>query len=146
MVFCCNSCKEKTYESIKEEFNAYNEENDLLPEFYVDRNTFSSHYDYGYIYKITKRSTGEFYVGQTKYNPIFRWGQHLTTERFNVTNIQDYIFEVLEVCKSDKDSLLAKEAYWINHEREKCPEKCLNNQIPNEDDWKNKLEGEIDNA
>lgn len=146
MVFCCNSCKEKTYESIKEEFNAYNEDNDLIPEFYIDRNTFSSNYDYGYIYKITKRSTGEFYIGQTKYNPIFRWGQHLTTNRFNVNNIQDYIFEVIEVCKSSKDSLLAKEAYWINHEREKCPEKCLNHQIPNEDDWKNKLEGEVEDA
>lgn len=23
---------------------------------------------------ITKKSTGEFYVGQTRYAPVFRWG------------------------------------------------------------------------
>ena len=51
----------------------------------------------GYIYKITKRSTGEFYIGETTYVPIFRWGQHLLTERFNIDNIKDYIFEVIDI-------------------------------------------------
>jgi len=141
MVFCSSSCQEKKVGEIKQEFERYNEKNDIVPEFYVDRNTFSSYNQYGYIYKITKRSTGEFYIGQTKYNPIFRWGQHLTTDRFHVKNIMDYIFEVIDVVTwENREQLLAKEAYWINHERDKCPEKCLNNQIPKEEDWKEKLE------
>ena len=53
----------------------------------------------------------------------------------------DYIFEVIDVVTwENREQLLAKEAYWINHERNKCPEKCLNNQIPKEEDWKEKLE------
>jgi len=140
MAFCSHSCQEKKVEELKQEFQSYNEENDILPETYIDRNTFAKYNQYGYIYKITKRSTGEFYVGQTKYNPIFRWGQHLTTERFKVDDIMDYIFEVIDIVTyENRDQLLAKEAYWINHEREKCPEKCLNNKLPKEEVWKERL-------
>lgn len=140
LVFCSSTCQEKTVGAIKQEFEAYNEDNDCVPEFYVDRNTFASYSQYGYIYKITKRSTGEFYVGQTKYNPIFRWGQHLTTDRFKMDNIMDYIFEVIDIVTyENREQLLAKEAYWINHEREKCPEKCLNNQIPNSVEYNNEV-------
>lgn len=141
LVFCSNACQEKKVGAIKQEFEAYNEDNDCVPEFYVDRNTFASYNQYGYIYKITKRSTGEFYVGQTKYNPIFRWGQHLTTDRFKMDNIMDYVFEVIDIVTyENREQLLAKEAYWINHEREKCPEKCLNHQVPSEEEWKEKLD------
>ena len=140
LVFCSSACQEKIVGAIKQEFEAYNEDNDCVPEFYVDRNTFSSYNQYGYIYKITKRSAGEFYVGQTKYNPIFRWGQHLTTDRFKMDNIMDYIFEVIDIVTyENREQLLAEEAYWINHEREKCPEKCLNNQIPNSVEYNNEV-------
>ena len=143
MVFCSEACKTQKTEELKKEFNQYNEEHDLLPEFYVNQNTFSSCFGFGYIYKITKKSTGEFYVGQTKYNPIFRWWQHLTTERFNVSNIDDYIFEVIEVVKKEsREQLLAREAYWINHEAEKCPEKSLNRQFPDQEEWKKRVEDE----
>lgn len=136
-VFCSEYCREHKEQEIRLEFEKYNQQNDVIPDFYIDKSTFSAYSHCGYIYKITKRSTGEFYVGQTKYCPIFRWGQHLTTERFNIKNIDDYIFEVLDTVQWDNhDQLLAKEAYWINHEREKDPERCLNNQIPKEENWK----------
>lgn len=139
LVFCSSACQENKIQQIKQEFEAFNEENDMVPDFYVDKETFSNNH-HGYIYKITKRSTGEFYVGQSKYCPIFRWGQHLTTERFNIKNITDYIFEVLDVVDWDnRNQLLAKEAYWINHERNKDPERCLNNQIPNDEEWQEKI-------
>lgn len=134
MVFCSSACEEKKFETLKKEFDAYGTEHDLVPDLYVERNTFASQSSYGYIYKITKKSTGEFYVGQSKYNPIFRWGQHLTTERFKVEKMDDYIFEVLEIVNNTPESLRIKEAYWINTERAKCPEKCLNNQIPSEEE------------
>lgn len=134
--------KKKKFNELKDEFKSYSDENNLVPETFIDKNTFLSEYNSGYIYKITKKSTGEFYVGQSKYNPIFRWGQHLTTERFDVKNMDDYIFEVLEIVKNDFTVLRVKEAYWINKEREKNPDKCLNNQLPDEDKWEEKLEEE----
>lgn len=66
----------------------------------------------GYIYKITKKSTGEFYVGQTIYVPVFRWGQHLKTERFDIKNILDYQFEVIEIVPKG-ENILEREKYWI---------------------------------
>ena len=143
MVFCSEACKTQKTVDLKKEFQEYNEAHDLLPDFYVSKETFSSFYGYGYIYKITKKSTGEFYVGQTKYNPIFRWGQHLTTERFKVNNIDDYIFEVIEIVHMEsREHLLAREAYWISHEAEKCPEKSLNLQVPDAEEWKKRVEEE----
>jgi hypothetical protein len=85
----------------------------------------------GYIYKISKKSTEEFYVGQTIYVPIFRWGQHLLTERFNIQNIDDYVFEILEVVKNKK-LLNERETYWINKCRDENPELSLNIIIPKE--------------
>lgn len=29
-------------------------------------------------------------IGQTIYAPVFRWGQHLKTDRFNIKGITDY--------------------------------------------------------
>ena len=139
MVFCSEGCKGRTVERLKEEFNQYNEDHDLLPDFYIDKNSFAGS-TAGYIYKITKRSTGEFYVGQTKSVPIFRWGQHLTTPRFDIKNIDDYIFEVIEIVPyTCRDELLAREAYWITKEREKAPDKSLNNQLPDTEKWEEKV-------
>lgn len=79
----------------------------------------------GYIYKISKKSTKEFYVGQSIYVPIFRWGQHLKTDRFYLSDIEDYIFEVLEVVLADSN-LSEREKYWIQKLYKENPELSLN--------------------
>lgn len=79
----------------------------------------------GYIYKISKKSTGEFYIGQTVYAPIFRWGQHLKTDRFPINNIIDYQFEVLEIVPKDVN-ILEREKYYIQKYYKENPEKSLN--------------------
>lgn len=137
MRFCSNACKTRKESELKDEFKAFADDHDLLPETYISRESFS--YNCGYIYKITKRSTGEFYIGQTKYAPIFRWGQHLKTDRFKIDNIDDYVFEVIEKVENDNLVLHTKEAYYINKYKKEFPELCLNNQIPDEEEWKNKV-------
>ena len=107
--------------------NTLNEE--YIPDIYLDREHLYSTWDKGYIYIITKKSTGEFYVGQTNIVPIFRWGQHLKTARFPIENLVDYKFEVLEEV-SDKHLLLNREAYWINKMHDQNPELCLNKNLP----------------
>ena len=79
----------------------------------------------GYIYKITKKSSDEFYVGQTIYNPVFRWGQHLNTERFPLSDICDYKFEVLEIVPKGKN-ILEREKYYIQKLYKENPQKSLN--------------------
>lgn len=94
-------------------------------EFWVTRDMFTNNKLSGYIYKITKKSTGEFYVGQTMYAPVFRWGQHLKTERFTIDNILDYQFETIELVPKGGD-ILEREKYWIQKCYLECPEKSLN--------------------
>lgn len=79
----------------------------------------------GYIYKISKKSTGEFYIGQTMYAPVFRWGQHLKTDRFPIENITDYKFEVIEIVPKTKN-ILEREKYYIQKFYKENPEKSLN--------------------
>ena len=79
----------------------------------------------GYIYKITKKASGEFYVGQTINNPIFRWGQHLKGGRFDIEKIEDYRFEVIEIVHRG-ESILEREKYWIQKCYREAPEKSLN--------------------
>lgn len=93
-------------------------------EFYIQRDMFTQDVA-GYIYKITKKSTGEFYVGQTIYAPIFRWGQHLKTERFPIENIVDYKFEVLEIVPKT-ENILEREKFYIQTMYRENPEKSLN--------------------
>ena len=133
MVFCTNSCRNIKENQLIDEYKEYARANNLIEDnTWISRDTFSK-YDYGYIYQITKKSTGEFYVGKTKYVPIFRWGQHLTTERFKLENIEDYKFEILEVLKKSSDKKLSeREAYWINKKRNENPKLSLNVQIPQE--------------
>lgn len=127
MNFCCRHCYYKVKNDITEEMKEYCNKNNLLSNEWITKDSFSAVSD-GFIYMISKKSTGEFYVGQSRYVPIFRWGQHLLTERFNIDNIEDYVFEVLEVCK--KEELNYKEAYWINKKREDNPKLSLNIMIP----------------
>lgn len=79
----------------------------------------------GYIYKISKKSTGEFYIGQTMYAPVFRWGQHLKTERFPIENITDYKFEVIEIVPKT-ENILEREKYYIQKFYKENSEKSLN--------------------
>lgn len=125
-VYCCSRCREEHEQKLKEEFTNYAKENNWLSESWVDRyNTFEDKGCYGYIYLISKKSTGEFYVGQTNAVPMFRWVQHLKTERFDIENITDYKFEVLEKVKYKKD-INDREAYWINKKYNENPELSLN--------------------
>ncbi len=117
--FCCNQCKQAYEERVKKQLKPDNEQ-----EFYVTKDMFTEDIS-GYIYKITKKSTGEFYVGQTIYAPIFRWGQHLKTERFPIKNIIDYKFEVLEVVPKS-ENILEREKYYIQKLYKENPEKSLN--------------------
>lgn len=79
----------------------------------------------GYIYKISKKSTGEFYIGQTIYAPVFRWGQHLKTARFPIKDITDYKFEVIEIVPKT-ENILEREKYYIQKYYRENPEKSLN--------------------
>lgn len=130
-IFCCQKCRDSFEEKYINEAIEYRKNNDDVKDIWIDKDTFSSYSNGGYIYMISKKSTGEFYVGQTKNLPIFRWGQHLLTNRFNIENIVDYKFEVLEVVKN-LDNLNNREAYWINEKRNENPKLSLNIQIPQE--------------
>lgn len=128
--YCCGSCQREHEEKLKEEFTNYARDNNYVSEFWVDRyDTFSNKECYGYIYMISKKSTGEFYVGQTNAVPMFRWAQHLKTERFKIENITDYVFEILEKVKYKKD-INDREAYWINKKYNENPELSLNIMKP----------------
>lgn len=123
--YCCRRCKAEHEEKLKEEFTNYAKENNYLSESWVSRLDDYEKNVSGYIYMITKKSTKEFYVGQTNAVPMFRWVQHLKTERFKVENITDYQYEVLEKVKYKKD-LNDREAYWINKKYNENPELSLN--------------------
>lgn len=134
--FCSKKCEEdhkpEILKMLEEATAAKYTDDNFIPDVFISKSTFDSDaYVDGYIYKISKKSTGEFYVGQTKFVPIFRWGQHLLTERFTINNISDYVFEILEVV-NDKKLLNQREAYWINKCRDKNPELSLNILIPKE--------------
>lgn len=93
-------------------------------EFFIQRDMFTENVS-GYIYKITKKTTGEFYIGQTKYAPIFRWGQHLKTDRFPISDIENYKFETLYIVPCDENILLVEKDYITRYASE-FPKLCLN--------------------
>ncbi len=117
--FCSGSCKWKFEQ---EELARIRPQDDK--EFYVTRDMFTEQIA-GYIYLITKKSTGEFYVGQTIYAPVFRWAQHLKTERFDIKGILDYQFEVIEIVPKG-ENILEREKYWIQKKYKENPAKSLN--------------------
>ena len=59
------------------------------------------------------------------YAPVFRWGQHLKTERFPIKNITDYKFEVIEIVPKT-ENILEREKYYIQKFYKENPEKSLN--------------------
>ena len=117
--FCSNTCKEQY---LKEERSKLSPDSET--EYFITREMFETDIA-GYIYKITKKSSDEFYVGQTIYNPVFRWGQHLNTERFPLSDICDYKFEVLEIVPKGKN-ILEREKYYIQKLYKENPQKSLN--------------------
>ncbi len=117
--FCSNKCKHRFIEFEASKLQIHDDTH-----FYVTKDMFTRNIS-GYIYKITKKSTGEFYVGQTQYAPIFRWGEHLKTSRFPIENIPDYLFEVLEIVPSS-ENILDREKYYIQLNYNANPSKCLN--------------------
>lgn len=126
-VFCSKECLIKSYDKYLKMFEENAIEKDGFVNCWVTRE--SAIDDSGFIYMITKKSTGEFYVGKTNALPMFRWIQHLKTDRFTIDNITDYKFEILEHCK---DKLADKETHWINIKRNENPDKCLNIIVPKE--------------
>lgn len=119
--FCSYQCKE--HFKAKERTKCLAD--GLIDESFITRDTFKRDDIAGYIYKISKKSTGEFYIGQTIYLPIFRWGQHLKTERFDVKGILDYKFEVIEIVPIT-ENILEREKYYIQKYYKENPEKSLN--------------------
>lgn len=119
--FCCGRCM---YRYIDIEQSKMQSE-DIHLNAFVCRDDFTNHNLAGYIYKITKKSTGEFYVGQTIYAPVFRWGQHLKTDRFKIKDILDYKFETIELVPKS-ENLLEREKYWIQKLYKENPSLSLN--------------------
>lgn len=122
--FCCEECKNQYEKKLISEETAKN--GDMYVDTFVSKDSFNEYSD-GFIYQISKKSTGEFYIGQTRYVPMYRWMQHLKTERFNIKNIADYVFEILETCPTDK--LNERESHYIN--MYKMDPLNLNIMIPN---------------
>lgn len=121
MRFCSYKCHEHFLERERQKCL----DDGLIDESFITKDSYSYNDISGYIYKITKKSTGEFYVGQTIYAPIFRWGQHLKTDRFDIKGITDYQFEVIEVVPKNVN-ILEREKYYIQKYYKENPEKSLN--------------------
>lgn len=117
--FCSHQCKDAFKLSERKHLKPDEEQ-----EYYIQKDMFTEDIA-GYVYLITKKSTGEFYVGQTAYCPVFRWGQHLKTERFPISKIEDYAFEVLEIVPKS-DNILEHEKHWIQTLYNQYPDKSLN--------------------
>lgn len=119
--FCSGQCMQNFYnkERLKyaDEFGGEN--------CWIERGDFARPGIVGCIYKISKKGSGEFYVGQTIHNPIFRWGQHLKGGRFDIEDIEDYKFEVLEIVRRG-GNILEREKHWIQKCYREAPEKSLN--------------------
>ena len=118
--YCNSDCCNKHFELLNNKNIEKNDGVDVTK--WIDRD--NSKYD-GYIYMITKKSSGEFYIGQTNSLPIFRWAQHLDTKRFPLDEIEDYKFEILEVVK-DKSQLNKIELNYIKDYAMKYPRLILN--------------------
>lgn len=119
--FCSSQCKNRYLKIEKSKIaNEHDGEN-----IWVSRGDFKGTKVAGYIYKITKKSTGEFYIGQTIYEPMFRWAQHLATDRFKIDNILDYQYETIEVVPYG-ENILEREKYWIQKYYKENPKLSLN--------------------
>ena len=121
VLFCSYNCKHSFIKKERQKCLA----DGLIDESFITREDFKNNDIAGYIYKISKKSTGDFYIGQTVYLPIFRWGQHLKTDRFNMKGLLDYQFEVIEIVPTN-ENLLEREKYYIQKYYKENPSKSLN--------------------
>ena len=120
--YCSKECFINHHDELK---NVVLEKNDgINPNEFIYRTSYYDESD-GYIYKITKKSSGEFYIGQTNAIPVFRWAQHLKSSRFPIKNICDYQFEVLEIV-SDIKLIFEKESESIKNHVKLYPNLILN--------------------
>lgn len=119
--FCCAQCKDRFLIQETSKIAQETEGSNL----WVSRGDFKSNKIAGYIYKITKKSTGEFYIGQTIWEPMFRWAQHLGTDRFSIDNILDYQYETIEIVPYG-GNILEREKYWIQKYYNENPKLSLN--------------------
>ena len=119
--FCCRQCLDRFIAT--EEQKIANESDGL--NVWVNHGGFKDKKIAGYIYKITKKSTGGFYIGQTIYEPMFRWAQHLSTDRFKIDNILDYQYETIEIVPYG-ENILEREKYWIQKYYKENPNLSLN--------------------
>ena len=119
--FCSYKCKQHFLDKERKKCM----DDGLVDESFITERDFVRDNIVGYIYKITKKSTGEFYIGQTMYLPIFRWGQHLKTDRFPMDKITDYQFEVIEIVPQGVN-ILEREKFYIQKYYKENPEKSLN--------------------
>lgn len=78
LYFCSIRCKELFMDHEKQKLL----DSDKLGGW-ITRDSYDNSTCTGYIYLITKKSTGQFYVGQTVYVPVFRWGEHLKLPGFH---------------------------------------------------------------
>ena len=126
--FCSHECRSRRLKELKD-LVTKNSDKIENSNMWIDKSLFTENQStnriVGYIYKITKRSTGEFYIGETTYVPIFRWGQHLLTERFNIDNIEDYVFEVLTTVY-EGTNIFEIEQQYIKDYYKQYPELSLN--------------------
>lgn len=135
--FCSNKCL-RDYLDIEKNKLQLERNDDVNTALWISQDMFNNNEIAGYIYKITKKSTGEFYIGQTCHIPIFRWGQHLKTDRFSEDKIDDYIFEVLEIVPKGKN-ILDVEKEYIQEAYKKDPDKSLNISNTKNIDYREKL-------
>ena len=135
--FCSESCR---YDYVEKEHKRLMKDQNMEfdPNEWISIEQFTRDDIAGYIYKISKKSTGEFYIGQTVHLPIFRWGQHLKTDRFYHSNIDDYQFEVLEIVPKSKN-ILEVEKEYIQENYKRNPEKSLNISNTKNIDYREKL-------
>ncbi|MGV2886153.1 GIY-YIG nuclease family protein [Paenibacillus taichungensis] len=78
---------------------------------------------FGYIYLIYNRAEDQYYIGQTRYMPFFRWQEHVKEGKKG--HISDLSFSVLtEICRDktcddqqNQQYLNNMEAWWIDKYR-----------------------------
>ena len=124
--FCGEWCKRRFIDKEREK---YKTEDNLDINKWVTPDTFKHSGVVGWVYRIMDMRTDEMYIGQTYNCPVFRWGQHLDTNRFPLKDIEHYRFEILESVETG-NKLLDREAHWINHFNDIAPHKMLNKIIP----------------
>lgn len=84
----------------------------------------------GFVYIITNKSTGEYYIGESEFIPTSRWYSHITNKSSPITsyNISDYKFEVLEVVLKHTN-LCEREDFYIEKYYKDNPKKMLNDIV-----------------